>query len=74
MSVNFGYFARVDTEKLIAARNATEAAVAGNRLRPDSLYVFESDALWNIASAQPRPADFVGVVDGFRIIAPGFRN
>jgi hypothetical protein len=74
MAVNFGYFARVDAEKLIAARNDTEAAVLGNRLQPDSLYVFGSDALWNIASAQRRASDVVGVLDGFRIIAPQLKE
>lgn len=70
MAINFGYFARIDAEKLTAARNDLERAILANQLQRDNLYVFESQALWNMASAQKRPADVVGVLDGFRIIAP----
>jgi hypothetical protein len=71
LAINFGYFARVDSERLSASRNATEAAVLAQRLAPDTLYVFDSAALWNMASAQPRAGDALGVLDGYRIIAPG---
>ena len=70
MRINFGYFARVDAEKLLAARTALETEIVANRLRPDTLYVFESAPLWNMATSQKRPADVVGVLDGFRVIAP----
>ena len=71
LAINFGYFARVDAEKLTAARNAVEQEILAGRLQRGSLYVFESDPLWNLASAQRRPADLAGVLDGFRIMAPG---
>jgi hypothetical protein len=74
MAVNFGYFARVNAEKLTAARNDLETAVLRNALERESLYVFESEALWRMASAQRRPSDVVGVVDGFRIIAPNLKE
>lgn len=70
LPINFGYFARVDAEKLTAARNGLEEAVLAGRLQPRSLYVFESDPLWNLAWAQRRPGDLAGVLDGFRIMAP----
>jgi hypothetical protein len=69
MAVNIGYFARVNPEKLTAMRNDLETAVLHNLLQPGILYVFESDALWRLASAQRRAGDVVAVVDGFRIIA-----
>jgi putative flippase GtrA len=69
MAVNIGYFARVNPEKLTAMRNDLETAVLRNLLEPGILYVFESDALWRLASAHSRPGDVVAVVDGFRIIA-----
>lgn len=71
LAINFGYFARVDAEKLTAARIEIERSIIAGRLQADSLYVFESDPLWNLAAEQRRPADVVGVLDGFRIIAPG---
>lgn len=74
MAVNFGYFARVNAERMIAASAALEAEVRANALRPDSLYVFEDGPLWRLAAARRGPEDLVEVVDGFRIIAPGFRG
>jgi hypothetical protein len=80
LAVNFGYFARVNAEKVLAARNAIETAVLRNALQPDSLYLFESDGphfesgLWALASAQAGPSDVAGVLDGFRIVAPKLKE
>jgi putative flippase GtrA len=74
MAMNFGYFARVNWARLYAARAAAITAVRANRLKPESLYVFGDEALWTVASAQSRPSDVVGVIDGFRIIAPKLKE
>ncbi len=74
MAVNFGYFARVDSTRLAAARDELVGALLGYRLDPDSLYVFESRALWRIAAAQEQPDDVVGLLDGVRIIAPRLKQ
>ena len=74
MAVNFGYFARVDAEKALAASQALEAAVRAGQLDPDSLYVFENGPLWRLASARRGAADLVGEIDGYRVIAPGLRG
>jgi len=36
--------------------------------------VFGDAALWTVALAQSRPSDVVGVIDGFRIIAPKLKE
>lgn len=74
MTMNFGYFARVDVAKLDAARNDIATAIIGNRLETETLYVFENDALWTLASTRSRLSDVTGVVDGFRIIAPKLKE
>jgi len=48
--------------------------VRSGQLDPARLYVFEEDALWQVAQSRLGVSDFSGVVDGFRIIAPDFTN
>ncbi len=80
MAVNFGYFARLNAEKVAAARHAVETAILGDALQSDSLYVFENDGpffasgLWALASARAGSSDVVGVLDGFRILAPKLKE
>jgi hypothetical protein len=70
MAINIGYYARVDFEKVRAARERIGVSIVSNELDPRSLYVFENDGLWDIASNQLRSTDIAGVLDGFRIVAP----
>ena len=70
MAINTGYFARVNPEKEHEAKVHITNSIVNNELNPDSLYVFENDALWKIASSQIGTSDIAGVLDGFRIVAP----
>jgi Family of unknown function (DUF6311) len=74
MAINSGYFARVNPEKEQAARDRIATSILNNELSLDSLYVFENDALWKLASSQISPSDITGVLDGFRILAPNLRD
>jgi hypothetical protein len=74
MSVNYGYFARVNLDRVHQARDALENAILRNALDPDSLYVFENLGLWRVALAQVRPPHVAGVLDGYRILAPGLAD
>ena len=74
MAINSGYFARVNPEKEQAARYRIVTSILNNELSPDSLYVFENDTLWKLASSQISPSDITGVLDGFRILAPNLRD
>jgi hypothetical protein len=74
MAINTGYFARINPEKERDAQAHITSSIVNNELSADSLYVFENDALWNIASSQTAPSDIAGVLDGFRIVAPKLRE
>jgi len=74
MAINSGYFGRVNPEKEQAAKDRIETSILNNELSPDSLYVFENDALWELASSQISASDIAGVLDGFRILAPNLRD
>jgi hypothetical protein len=74
MAINTGYFARVNPEKEHEGKVRIITSILNNELSPDSLYVFENDALWKFASSQISASDIAGVLDGFRIVAPSLRD
>jgi len=74
MAINIGYFARTSLDKEYEAGERIVTSILNNELSPDSLYIFEGNALWQLASSRISPSDVTGVADGFRIVAPDFRN
>ncbi|MEO6918270.1 MAG: DUF6311 domain-containing protein [Collimonas sp.] len=78
MSINNGYFARLDMQQLVALQRQTVATVFAGAYVPQTLYVFLrdpiSDILWQQARSGAGPADFVGEIDGYRVLAPGWRS
>lgn len=72
MAINIGYFARIDSKKEREAGEHIVSSVLSNTLDSDSLYVFQDDGLWKLASGQISGATVAGTLDGFRIIAPDF--
>jgi hypothetical protein len=74
MAINIGYFARVNPAKERNASRQVATSIINDDLSPDSLYIFENDALWRVASNQIAPSDVAGVLDGFRIVAPKLRD
>jgi hypothetical protein len=74
MAINVGYFSRVDPNKERKAKEEITASVIANELDHDSLFVFEDDGLWRIASSQAASSDAVGIVDGFRVLAPKWKD
>jgi hypothetical protein len=74
MAINIGCFARVNQAKERNARKQVAASIINDDLSPDSLYIFEDDELWRVASNQIAPSDIAGVLDGFRIVAPKLRD
>lgn len=71
LSINMGYFARDDANKVKAVRlKLTNELLAGN-FDPKALYVvFEDEKLWKLAILKLRENDWAGVLDGIKIIAP----
>lgn len=74
MAVNIGYFARVNLDKQHEAGERIATSILNNELSPDSVYIFENDALWQLACSRISPSDAAGVVDGFRIVAPNLKS
>ncbi|MBC7760103.1 MAG: hypothetical protein H7069_14690 [Phormidesmis sp. FL-bin-119] len=74
MAINTGYFARVSSKKELEARVRLTSSIINNELSSDSLYVFEDEAIWKLASSQISSSDIAGVLDGFRIIAPNLKE
>ena len=74
MSTNTGYFARIDPVIEKNMQTALNEAVTSQTYRQDALYIFEDDALWALASSNTLASDVSGVLDGFRILAPGLKT
>ena len=72
MSINQAYLARIDQRKLEVSRARLLRTIVDGQLDPERLYVFQSPALWATAILRTSRSDWVGVVDGFKIIAPGW--
>jgi hypothetical protein len=74
MSINTGYFARIDNKQLHHTRIKLVESIISNTLDPEALYFFENGTLWNLAISQLRQSDVAGLKDGFRFIAPNFKG
>jgi len=70
MSINAGYFARIDSVKQSKEIQKLSRIISRNELEPDSLYVFENNNAWSYALLCCNSSAVTGVLDGFRIIAP----
>jgi hypothetical protein len=74
LSINMGYFARVDEDKIIAARSKlTNELLAGN-FDSKALYVFEDEKMWDVAIRKLHDDDLAGVLDDFKVLAPNLKT
>ncbi|OFX44965.1 MAG: hypothetical protein A2046_14890 [Bacteroidetes bacterium GWA2_30_7] len=73
MSINAGYFARVDEKKFEISRKLITESVISNNYESDALYIFNDEKLWHQALQQIKPEDFAGEKDGYNFIAPDFK-
>lgn len=74
MTINTGYFARVNAAKEQEAKNTIITTFERRVLNPNAVYIFNDDKFWNYASLKIASSDFSGVLDGFYIIAPNFKS
>ncbi|MGL4574845.1 MAG: hypothetical protein ACRCV9_08660, partial [Burkholderiaceae bacterium] len=72
LAINMGYFARVNSVALEKARTQLAGAIAAGQWEQNALYVFDDEALWNVAQQQAKPGDVAKTLDGIRVFAPGF--
>ena len=72
MAVNSGSFARVSPTNLSSAEFDIAQEVINSKLATDAVYIFKSDHLWDIALRNKGASDAAMVLDGYRVLAPGF--
>ena len=78
LSINHGYFARMDVNKLLVLQRQTSEAVFAGNYDPHTLYVFFRDplsiALWEQSKLTAGPTDFVAAFDQYQVLAPGWKS
>jgi uncharacterized protein DUF6311 len=74
LPINMGYLARVDEGKLKIAQSNLLRLIEQEQLDAHALYVFQNRVLWATATQRASARDFVGIVDGFNIVAPGWNS
>ncbi|MEZ5352276.1 MAG: DUF6311 domain-containing protein [Bryobacteraceae bacterium] len=72
MGINIGSFARLDAAIELELGKRTLAEVHEGRFQRQALYVFGRGDLWAEALRTKRPSDRAGVVNGVRVLAPGW--
>ena len=72
MSTNFGYFSRVNhtTEDIINSKLLEE--LENNKLSKKSIYIIRDSTLWESLQKSQNKANFLGVLDGYRVLVPNF--
>ena len=73
MKTNSVYFARVDNRKITKSNQDLKEVIAKGEYDPNALYVFEDRFLIPILATRG-PNDIVAKVDGFLILAPGWKT
>jgi len=74
LSINMGYFARVDENKVKAAQSKLTKELLAGDFDPSALYVFADKKLWNVSIINLKDDDLAGVLDGFNVLAPGLNT
>lgn len=74
MAINVGNFARADNKCLERERSGIRNTIAGGTFDNDTLYVYNDLALWNESQAKHGKYDYVDIIDGFRVVAPGWNH
>lgn len=71
MSISLAYLARTDTARLARAHDARIGLLLHGRFEPATIYVVDDDGLWAKLSCLPHPDQWMGTVDGMRLLVPG---
>jgi hypothetical protein len=74
MAINIGYFARKDYGKIQAMRSSLTTMIKNSELDQNSVYIFDDDHLWQVASGQLKSEDLAMVLDGFRVVLPDYKK
>ncbi len=74
LATNASYLARVSPEAYRSTQNRFVDALTRGNLDPEVLYIVANDEIWTAAVRRVGRSDVAGVLDGFRIVAPGLRD
>jgi hypothetical protein len=74
MSINEVDRARLGGADLEAAQAQVLDEIEQRRFRPDTIYIFRDKPYLSFAAANVSARDFVGVVDGYNVLATGYRG
>jgi hypothetical protein len=74
MDVNVGHFGRTSPKRITESAELLENSIVNHNLDSNALYIFEDEAMWNIASNQASIYDTVGLLDGYKILAPNYKS
>lgn len=70
MSINVAYLARTDDVKLAQANALRANLLMSGQVEVSTVYVVDDDPLWKKLACQPHSGQWLGTVDGMRIILP----
>ncbi len=62
------------TQKMALFNHRLEQLILNNNFRDKSLYIFQDEALWNVARIRATKNDLVGTLNGYKIFAPHYFN
>ena len=74
MSVNAGYFARINQNAQIKNKIEIIKNINNNTINPNVLYIFYDNYLWNIAINQLKNNDIIGSIDGIKVLLPDYKK
>jgi hypothetical protein len=74
MGTNAAHLGRTDYTKMALFNDRLEQLILNNNFRDKSLYIFQDEALWNVARIRATKNDLVGILNGYKIFAPHYFN
>lgn len=73
-STNFTFLSRIDNQKLINSNSILIESIIKGTYENNSLYIFEDWKSNPIDVKLRSEDDFLGIVDGYTVLAPGYRS
>lgn len=72
LKINSGYFSRYNHYAAQKANKEHLSEVVNGNFDEDALYIFNDEKLWSLAQQGATKQDFVGEIDGYKILAPNY--
>ena len=72
LKINSGYFSRYNFRAAQKANEEHLSEIMDGNFDEDALYIFNDEKMWKLAQQSAAKQDFVGEVDGYKILAPNY--